>query len=228
MSGDNNGRWAGSYDWPDDYAAYGVAVADTVKRLRRFAALLWLGGGNELYPRSRNPPPPVWAATVAAVAAYAPGTILLQSTMDGGVLGGNESEHNESFALVAKDGPYDMLLPVAWSKRNPGLGDQCRAARKARALAPRRRRAAATPPRTDAPVCPAGPPSRRRGEIRASQVPGPYHLAPAGDRLVVVPRLRGSVRTLPCARRPRGTAAPERDRAVTGLDHAPLRGGRDV
>ena len=31
MTGDNNGRWAGSYDWPDDHGAYAVAVFDRVE-----------------------------------------------------------------------------------------------------------------------------------------------------------------------------------------------------
>mgnify|MGYP007125893086 CR=1 FL=1 len=37
--------------------------------------------------------------------------LLWQSLADGGVLGGNESLHAYDYALVAKDGPYDMLLP---------------------------------------------------------------------------------------------------------------------
>ena len=121
MTGDNNGRWAGSYDSPDDHGAYGVAVVDAVKRLRRFASLLWLGGGNELYPRERSPPPDLWAAILAAVAAHDGLKLVLPSTMDGGVLGGNESLHDDAYALVAKDGPYSMLLPESWSDRNPGL-----------------------------------------------------------------------------------------------------------
>ena len=41
--------------------------------------------------------------------------------MDGGVLGGDESDHDNAYALVAKDGPYFALPPAWWSDRNPGL-----------------------------------------------------------------------------------------------------------
>ena len=39
MTGDNNGRWAGSYDSPVDHRAYLTAVADVVKRLERDRSL---------------------------------------------------------------------------------------------------------------------------------------------------------------------------------------------
>ena len=121
MTGDNNGRWAGSYDWPDDFAAYEAAADDTILRLRRFASLLWYGGGNELYPRSKSPPPRVWASIEASLARHDPTKLRLPSTMDGGTLGGNESLHDSAYALVAKDGPYDALDPATWAERNPGL-----------------------------------------------------------------------------------------------------------
>ena len=42
MTGDNNGRWAGEWSWPEDHAAYLQCVADTVRMLRNHASLaLW-------------------------------------------------------------------------------------------------------------------------------------------------------------------------------------------
>lgn len=120
MSGDNNGRWAGNYSWPLDGRAYAAAVADTTRRLRRFASLFLYGGGNELWPASLSPPS---FAMTAITNALDEGTqaLFIPSSMDGGRLGGNESDHNDSYALAPKDGPYSMLLPEAFGMRNPGL-----------------------------------------------------------------------------------------------------------
>ena len=57
MTGDNNGRWAGSYDWPDDQAAYLANAEDTILRLRPHASLMLWCGGNELHPAALSPPP---------------------------------------------------------------------------------------------------------------------------------------------------------------------------
>ena len=57
MTGDNNGRWAGSYDWPLDHSVYVAAVRDTMLLLRNHPSRLFYDGGNELYPTSKNPPP---------------------------------------------------------------------------------------------------------------------------------------------------------------------------
>ena len=59
MTGDNNGRWAGSYDWPLDQAAYLANAASALRRLRPHPSLLLVGGGNELSPRAASPPPAV-------------------------------------------------------------------------------------------------------------------------------------------------------------------------
>lgn len=115
MTGDNNGRWAGNYDWPVDRAAFDVAVKSTVRRLRKHASLMLFGGGNELYPQSLQPPRHQAEDLDENVALYIP------SSMDGGVQGGNMSLHDDSYALTPKDGPYTMLLPKEFSKRNPGL-----------------------------------------------------------------------------------------------------------
>ena len=59
MSGDNNGRWAGSYSDPLDHQLYLAAAADTVSRLRGHPSLLFWCGGNELYPAGSSPPPDI-------------------------------------------------------------------------------------------------------------------------------------------------------------------------
>ena len=117
MSGDNNGRWAGSYSWPLDEAAYFANAQDTVRRLRRFAALLFWGGGNELFPRRLSPP----VALEEIVHREDPGRFYIASSMDGGIKGGNMSEHDDEYALAPRDGPYTMLMPLSFAQRNPGL-----------------------------------------------------------------------------------------------------------
>ena len=117
FSGDNNGRWAGSYDWPLDSEGAKVGAEAIVRYLRKFASIFLIGGGNELYPSSKSPPQYI-KDTRSLIEAFA---IYIDSSMDGGVLGGNETDHNSSYALVAKDGPYGMLVPRDFSNRNPGM-----------------------------------------------------------------------------------------------------------
>ena len=50
FTGDNNGRWAGSHDWPADHGAFLSNARDVIVRLRNHPSLAWYGGGNELYP----------------------------------------------------------------------------------------------------------------------------------------------------------------------------------
>lgn len=49
-TGDNNGRWAGSYDWPLDHNSYLLNAKDVIIRLRNHPSLIMYGGGNELMP----------------------------------------------------------------------------------------------------------------------------------------------------------------------------------
>ena len=49
MTGDNNGRMAGSYDWPVDHGAYLANVRDVIVRLRNHPCLFLYAGGNELF-----------------------------------------------------------------------------------------------------------------------------------------------------------------------------------
>mmetsp|Transcript_22852 Transcript_22852/g.73481 ORF Transcript_22852/g.73481 Transcript_22852/m.73481 type:complete len:957 (-) Transcript_22852:93-2963(-) len=122
FTGDNNGRWAGSYDWPlcQEAAAFGISAI--AKRLRKFASIFLFGGGNELYPSSKSPPDfakrAIDDADISSFACYIP------SSMDGGLTGGDQADHRDAYALAPKDGPYGMLSPRDWSRRNPGLSPE--------------------------------------------------------------------------------------------------------
>ena len=85
--------------------------------MRRFAALLFWGGGNELFPRRLSPP----VALEEIVHREDPGRFYIASSMDGGIKGGNMSEHDDEYALAPRDGPYTMLMPLSFAQRNPGL-----------------------------------------------------------------------------------------------------------
>ena len=123
MSGDNNGRWAGDYSWPLDHEAYLVNARDVVRRLRRHPSLFLYGGGNELNPSGLSPPPNIEAGLREAIAELdSPERAFITSSMDGGTLGGNQSEHDPTYALVAKDGPYGLHPPKVYFERNAGLG----------------------------------------------------------------------------------------------------------
>lgn len=119
MTGDNNGRWAGSYDWPLDYSLFLQAVQDTIVRLRNHPSLIIYSAGNELYPTKQSPPSPIWNGIKEAIAKYdSSNTFLIRSTMT------NASNFNLSESLCPKDGPYGLLLDEEWyQERNPGVYD---------------------------------------------------------------------------------------------------------
>uniref|UniRef100_A0A7S3NKS0 Uncharacterized protein n=2 Tax=Aureoumbra lagunensis TaxID=44058 RepID=A0A7S3NKS0_9STRA len=93
-------------------------------RLRKFASLLFIGGGNELYPSSKSPNSLARAAITQALNQSERDYIFVPSSMDGGINGGNNSEHVNSYALTPKDGPYTMLMPYHFAQRNPGLNNE--------------------------------------------------------------------------------------------------------
>ena len=117
FTGDNNGRWAGSFDWPLDQDGAKEGVRQSVRRLRRFASFMLLGGGNELYPSDKSPPSYITEVALEELTS----TLYVRSSMDGGLLGGDSNDHDDNYALAPKDGPYSMLLPHMFSQRNPGL-----------------------------------------------------------------------------------------------------------
>lgn len=120
MSGDNNGRWGGSYSFPLDHQLYLRAVEDTVRRLRGHPSILLWCGGNELFPFNASPPTDILAGIKDALARLdVAASPFIQSTM------GSDERHNFSgfdpyLALAPTDGPYGILEPRGFFTRNPG------------------------------------------------------------------------------------------------------------
>lgn len=123
MSGDNNGRWGGDYDYPADKVGYLEAAEDVVLRLRAHASLLFWCGGNELWAEGGgSPPAQIQEGLRNIMAERDAGRFLIMSSMDGGLNGLDMDEHDEEFALAVKDGPYGFLFPSQyWAEVNPGM-----------------------------------------------------------------------------------------------------------
>ncbi|GMI04485.1 hypothetical protein TrLO_g15458 [Triparma laevis f. longispina] len=122
MTGDNNGRWAGSYDEPVNVETFKSAIQWTIQSLRKYASLSLYGGGNELYPKNLSPPDSIKQTFYDALNEYDPDRPFILSSMDGGLQGMNMSEHDSGYALAVKDGPYGFLEPGRYfSEPNPGL-----------------------------------------------------------------------------------------------------------
>eukprot|EP00980_Cylindrotheca_fusiformis_P019309 scaffold6632_cov102-Cylindrotheca_fusiformis.AAC.4 len=117
MSGDDNGRWAGSYGWPLDRSLYLDAVRDTALLLRNHPSLIMYSAGNELYPTDKNPPAEIRKGIERELQDVDPDTFLILSTMT------NTSDFNPNESLCPKDGPYGMLEEAMFYERNPGLWD---------------------------------------------------------------------------------------------------------
>ena len=106
MTGDNNGRWAGNFSWPDDHSLYTSAAEDVIRMLRRHPSLLFWCGGNELYPTTKNPAPDISRALVSLVRSLDPGRPYVSSSMS------NQTGFDPEYALAPKDGPYLIMHPV--------------------------------------------------------------------------------------------------------------------
>ena len=133
MSGDNNGRWAGSYDWPLDPALYLAAARDTVLLLRPHPSLLFWNAGNELYPTPREPAPQpkrpgcgapgactsppraIADGLPALVAALDPGRLFVVSSMT------NATTFDPETSLAPRDGPYTFMDERKCFNRNPNM-----------------------------------------------------------------------------------------------------------
>lgn len=113
MTGDNNGRWAGEYSWPEDHTLYTLAVTDVVHRLRKHASLLIWVAGNELDPTSENPPSDI--REVMQTLFDEDDRPFAFSSMT------NHTHFNASIHMAPKDGPYGMLALEEMFTRNPGL-----------------------------------------------------------------------------------------------------------
>jgi len=117
MSGDNNGRWAGSYTSPLNHTLYLAAVKDTFLLFRNHPSLIMYSGGNELYPTSKSPPTGILKGIKTLLNNIAPDTFFVVSTMT------NATHFNPAKSLAPKDGPYGMLEEALFYERNPGLWD---------------------------------------------------------------------------------------------------------
>merc|ERR1719445_2459089 len=84
MSGDNNGRWAGEYNWPDDHSLYIRSARDVVRMLRNHPSLLFWCGGNELSPPEKNPSPDIESALELAIHELDDTRFYIQSSMGQG------------------------------------------------------------------------------------------------------------------------------------------------
>lgn len=115
MTGDNNGRWAGSYNYPLDHNVYLSCAQDVILMLRNQASLLLWVGGNELYPERQSPPKDIASRLFPLIKNLDPGRCSIASSMS------NYTNFDPSFALAPKDGPYGFLSPSRFYQRNPGL-----------------------------------------------------------------------------------------------------------
>ena len=115
MTGDNNGRWAGSYNDPLNHNIYLACAKDTILMLRNHASLLLWVGGNELYPAGKSPPRDIAVGLASLISELDSGRFYIPSSMS------NYTNYDPSFALAPKDGPYGFLKPSRFYQRNPGL-----------------------------------------------------------------------------------------------------------
>lgn len=128
MTGDNNGRWAGSYKWPLNYQVYLDNVLDTVLRLRQHASLLFFGGCNEcLAPSNLSSPPLAIDRGIRDIIEQFdhPGRFYIPSSMGGPNIADTFENRpmwmNRSNSLAFADGPYSMQYPATFFEKNPGL-----------------------------------------------------------------------------------------------------------
>jgi mannosylglycoprotein endo-beta-mannosidase len=100
MTGDNNGRWAGDYDWPNDHDIFLAQAEDMIRMIRRHASLMFYCAGNELWPSSKSPPPKIQHGLRQLILDVDRDRFLILSSMDGGFKGKKkESYANESLVF---------------------------------------------------------------------------------------------------------------------------------
>jgi len=124
MTGDNNGRWGGQYDYPEDPDSFLDQSANVIKMIRHHPSLLFYGAGNELYPKGKSPRSEIAQGLQQIVHELDPDRLLILSSMDGGLEGAQIAEHDDEYALSPKDGPYEFLDPQRYfMENNPGLAE---------------------------------------------------------------------------------------------------------
>ena len=102
IKGDNNGRWAGSYDWPEDHSAYLENARDAVLMLRNHPSLILWAAGNELYPSESNPPPDILAGLQSMLQTLDPDSEFIASSM--APQNSDCSLFDPDYALAPQDG----------------------------------------------------------------------------------------------------------------------------
>lgn len=126
MTGDNNGRMAGSYDWPIDHDAYLINVEDTIKRLRNHPSLCLYAAGNELYPIpsstsspsvGTNPPRDIESKLEKFIADLDGSRPYVTSSVSR--VG---KDFDPSRTLGPKDGPYTIQREAIFFRRNGAYG----------------------------------------------------------------------------------------------------------
>ena len=115
MTGDNNGRWAGDYDWPLDHSSYLSNAQDTILRLRHHPSLIVWVGGNELDPLTQSPPPDINSGLLHFLKTLDPDRPYIESSMT------NHSHFDPKHSMAPKDGPYGLLDNFQFAERNPGM-----------------------------------------------------------------------------------------------------------
>ena len=131
MSGDNNGRWAGSFEWPTNHKVYLDNAQDMVLMLRRHPSLLFWNCGNELFPVDQQQPgtnpnsgnPQVQVTLLkqlqAVIAANDPGRFYITSSMSNWTCWAGSC--GDAYALAPQDGNYGINSLTEYFTRNPGL-----------------------------------------------------------------------------------------------------------
>ena len=89
MSGDNNGRWGGSYAYPSNRTSYLEQARDMILMVRSHPSLLFWGGGNELFPGGESPPEEIAMGLEELTNSLDSTRFFIMSSMDGGVNGGD-------------------------------------------------------------------------------------------------------------------------------------------
>ena len=110
-TGDNNGRFAGSIDWPLDHDSYMLNAEDVITRLRNHPSLIMYGGGNELSPipsfsESDTSPPKDIDESLRSHITILDGSRLYVSSSVTNV----GSDFDPTLSLGPKDGPVSFNL----------------------------------------------------------------------------------------------------------------------
>ena len=110
MTGDNNGRWAGSYNWPDDKSSYILNIIDTIYSLRHHSSLILWCGGNELSPKGMNPNPIISDALISIMNELDPLRPFIMSSMS--PQDSNPLLFDKSYALAPQVSYYYIYMYI--------------------------------------------------------------------------------------------------------------------